>query len=61
MYAGMDVVGLDLQPRRNVQPAAAVFFVVFIFMSSFFVVNLFIGVIVDGFNQVSACLGVSRW
>lgn len=39
----MDVRGLDLQPSREASPSNALFFIAFVYIGSFFTVNLFIG------------------
>lgn len=43
---------VDQQPVRENNMAAYMFFIVFIISGSFFVLNLFIGVIIDNFNQL---------
>jgi len=43
---------VDQQPVRENNLAAYLFFIVFIISGSFFVLNLFIGVIIDNFNQL---------
>eukprot|EP01050_Picozoa_sp_SAG11_P006731 SAG11_NODE_535_length_8688_cov_2.395809_2_plen_1974_part_00 len=53
MYVAMDVTTVDVQPQRDVNKAAVVFFVAFIFICSFAVVNLFIGVLVHLFGVSS--------
>ena len=40
MYAAMDSTGMGSQPRRNTNPAASLYFVVFILFGSFLVMNL---------------------
>lgn len=56
MYSAMDYVPGDPvkgghQPVLNANPGAAFFFIIFIVVCSFFVTNLFVGVIVDSINQ----------
>lgn len=46
MYQGMDMVGPDLQPVREAHPYAALYFVTFVFVSAFFLSNLFVGVLI---------------
>jgi hypothetical protein len=53
MYAAMDSTGMGSQPRRNTNPAASLYFVVFILFGSFLVMNLFVGAVVDNFNRQS--------
>lgn len=42
----------DKQPRRDYNYAANIFYVVFITMGSFFILNLFIGVIIENFSRL---------
>jgi len=44
-HLGMDARGVDKQPHRNAQGQAAIFFVVFILLTTFFLNGLFIGVV----------------
>ena len=46
------VLQVGLQPLPNTSPVYAVFFVCFIIVGSFFVLNLFVGVAIDKFNQM---------
>ena len=46
MYATVDATSEDHAPQRNAQPAHVLFFIVFIVIGTFFLVNIFIGVIV---------------
>lgn len=58
MYSAVDATGMGLQPLRNQQPQACIYFILFIIVGSFFVLNLFVGVIIDKFNMMQAeCLG----
>jgi len=51
LYAGQDATGIDMQPNVENQYYSSIFFVIFIFMGSFFTLNLFIGVIIDNFQD----------
>lgn len=51
MYAAVDSVGQDKGPKENNRPIVSLVFIVFIFITTFFVMNLFISVIVDKFNE----------
>ncbi|XP_047731112.1 sodium channel protein type 11 subunit alpha [Prionailurus viverrinus] len=51
MYAAVDSRGKELQPGFEENPQNYLFFVAFIIFGSFFTLNLFIGVIIDNFNQ----------
>ena len=48
----MDATGIDKQPEREHNFAAYLYFVIFITLGSFFILNLFIGVIIDNFNRL---------
>jgi hypothetical protein len=52
MFNAIDSQGVDLGPKRDNRPEVAIIFVVFIFLTTFFVMNLFISVIVDKFNYI---------
>lgn len=47
MYNGIDAVGIDKQPVLNNDPYICIFFIVFIVVGSFFILNLIVGVIID--------------
>ncbi|XP_044531444.1 sodium channel protein type 11 subunit alpha [Gracilinanus agilis] len=51
MYAAVDSRKVEEQPFFEANVAAYLYFVVFIIFGSFFTLNLFIGVIIDNFNQ----------
>uniref|UniRef100_A0A3P9QGB2 Sodium channel protein n=1 Tax=Poecilia reticulata TaxID=8081 RepID=A0A3P9QGB2_POERE len=51
MYAAVDSRNVEDQPRYEVNIYMYIYFVVFIIFGSFFTLNLFIGVIIDNFNQ----------
>ncbi|KAK6310122.1 hypothetical protein J4Q44_G00200030 [Coregonus suidteri] len=51
MYAAVDSRNMDDQPDYEVNLYMYLYFVVFIIFGSFFTLNLFIGVIIDNFNQ----------
>jgi hypothetical protein len=50
MFSGIDAVGIDLQPIYNYSQIWTVFFVIFIIFGSFFITNLFVGVVISKFN-----------
>ena len=52
MYHSVDAVAEGLQPRLNYNEGAALFYVVFIIIGAFFVMNLFVGVTIDKFNEM---------
>ncbi|XP_016804952.3 sodium channel protein type 9 subunit alpha isoform X4 [Pan troglodytes] len=57
MYAAVDSVNVDKQPKYEYSLYMYIYFVVFIIFGSFFTLNLFIGVIIDNFNQQKKKLG----
>lgn len=52
MADSVDARGVDLQPQREANLYAYIYFVIFIICGSFFTLNLFIGVIIDNFNML---------
>ena len=50
MQTSMDVTGVGTSPARNASVHNASFFVLYVVVGGIFVMNLFIGFIVDGFN-----------
>jgi len=51
MYHSVDMTEIDLQPVRDFNKFYCIFFVLFIIVGSFFVMNLFVGVTIDKFNE----------
>uniref|UniRef100_A0A8C3TBI7 Sodium channel protein n=1 Tax=Chelydra serpentina TaxID=8475 RepID=A0A8C3TBI7_CHESE len=51
MYAAVDSRGVKQQPQMEDNLYMYLYFVVFIIFGSFFTLNLFVGVIIDNFNQ----------
>jgi hypothetical protein len=49
MFAASDIVGVDVQPERDHSPLAAYYFVIYIALTSFFFVELFVGAIFQRF------------
>ena len=52
MYLAVDAVGPHKAPKRDHQPAAALYFIAFIFCTTFFIMNLFVGVVIEYFNKI---------
>jgi hypothetical protein len=52
MYDGMDATEIDSQPKENTNPAFTVYFVLYMIVGSLFVMNLFVGVVIDNFNKI---------
>ena len=53
MYNGVDSRSPELVPVRDNNPPIAFFFVVFEIVANFFILNLFVGIILDNFAQIS--------
>uniref|UniRef100_A0A3B4D7M8 Sodium channel protein n=1 Tax=Pygocentrus nattereri TaxID=42514 RepID=A0A3B4D7M8_PYGNA len=51
MYAAVDSRAVSEQPIKEINLYMYLYFVIFIIFGSFFTLNLFIGVIIDNFNQ----------
>ncbi|XP_041421715.1 sodium channel protein type 5 subunit alpha isoform X3 [Xenopus laevis] len=51
MYAAVDSREIEQQPIYEINKYMYLYFVIFIIFGSFFTLNLFIGVIIDNFNQ----------
>ncbi|XP_026503337.1 sodium channel protein type 2 subunit alpha-like isoform X11 [Terrapene carolina triunguis] len=51
MYAAVDSINVSTQPKYEENLYMYLYFVIFIIFGSFFTLNLFIGVIIDNFNQ----------
>eukprot|EP01062_Namystynia_karyoxenos_P079240 TRINITY_DN8319_c1_g3_i1.p1 TRINITY_DN8319_c1_g3~~TRINITY_DN8319_c1_g3_i1.p1 ORF type:complete len:2368 (+),score=863.33 TRINITY_DN8319_c1_g3_i1:64-7104(+) len=47
MYLGIDTVGPYQAPRRDNSPFAALYFLIFVVFGAFFIINMFIGVLID--------------
>ena len=60
MANAVDATGEEEQPRYEEHFLAYIYFMIFIVFGSFFSLNLFIGVIIDNFNQQKLkCAGAS--
>uniref|UniRef100_A0A673IDS4 Sodium channel protein n=1 Tax=Sinocyclocheilus rhinocerous TaxID=307959 RepID=A0A673IDS4_9TELE len=57
MYAAVDSRGVEEQPVKEINLYMYIYFVIFIIFGSFFTLNLFIGVIIDNFNQQKRMIG----
>ncbi|XP_016313568.1 voltage-dependent T-type calcium channel subunit alpha-1I-like, partial [Sinocyclocheilus anshuiensis] len=51
MYHGLDAVGIDQQPVINNNPWMLLYFISFLLIVSFFVLNMFVGVVVENFHK----------
>lgn len=52
MLNGMDSRGIDQQPKRNAQAYYCLYFIAFMVVGFLFLMNLFVGVIIDNFNKI---------
>ncbi|XP_016296401.1 sodium channel protein type 4 subunit alpha A-like [Sinocyclocheilus anshuiensis] len=57
MYAAVDSREVEEQPSYEINLYMYLYFVIFIIFGSFFTLNLFIGVIIDNFNQQKSKFG----
>ncbi|CAG9864964.1 unnamed protein product [Phyllotreta striolata] len=51
MYTGLDAVGVDKQPKVNYSEWRLLYFISFILLVGFFVLNMFVGVVVENFHR----------
>ncbi|CAF0857896.1 unnamed protein product [Rotaria sordida] len=51
MYNGIDAVDVDMQPIRNYNVAKLLYFISFLLLVGFFVLNMFVGVVVENFHK----------
>uniref|UniRef100_A0A1I8GAZ5 Voltage-dependent T-type calcium channel subunit alpha-1G n=1 Tax=Macrostomum lignano TaxID=282301 RepID=A0A1I8GAZ5_9PLAT len=54
MYTGLDAVGEDMQPQENYNEFLLVYFISFLLLVGFFVLNMFVGVVVENFHKCRA-------
>ena len=52
MYNGIDSRGIDLQPEKDANLSTIIFFLGFMIVGSQFIINLFVGVVIDNFNLI---------
>jgi len=57
MHKGIDSTGIDNQPKENNNRIGAIYFILFIIIGSFFILNLFVGVVISTFNLQKESLG----
>lgn len=50
MFAVVDSNKIDLVPERNLHPGYIVYFGIFMIVGSLFILNLFVGVVINTFN-----------
>ncbi|CAL4059400.1 unnamed protein product, partial [Meganyctiphanes norvegica] len=51
MYTGLDAVGVDQQPIENFSQWRLLYFISFLLLVGFFVLNMFVGVVVENFHR----------
>jgi len=52
MYNAVDSVQLDSQPKENNQLWFSLFFISFMIIGNIFILNLFVGIVIDKFNRL---------
>ena len=57
MNEGVDSVDIDMEPVKNNNMFWAIFFMVFIVLGNFLILNLFVGVVISTFNREKEILG----
>jgi hypothetical protein len=57
MWAGVDTNGIDKQPITNNKPYWVLFFILFLLFGALFIMNLFVGVVINTFNEERERLG----
>ena len=51
MFDAVDAVGYDIVPRTEYNGMISLLYLIFIFLTTFFIMNMFVSVIVDKFNE----------
>ena len=54
MHSGIDSTGVEMQPKANENLYFILYFVAFMIIGSQFIINLFVGVVIDNFNTIKA-------
>ena len=57
MYSAIDSRGVDEVPKQNSTPYLSFYFVLFIIVGSFFMTNVFVGVMISTYNREKEKLG----
>jgi hypothetical protein len=52
MHHGIDSTGVGMQPKKNANLSTVVFFIAFMIVGSQFIMNTFVGVVIDNFNTI---------
>lgn len=59
MYQAIAATNPDFEPEKGRNPAWAYFFIGFMVVGSFFILNLFVGIVINTFNREKEVLGRS--
>ena len=51
MYSGVDAVGVDEQPQRDYSKWNVLYFVAFLLLAGFVVLNMLVGIVVENFHK----------
>ena len=54
MYTGIDAFGVDMQPQENHNEWMLLYFISFLLLVDFFVLNMFVGVVIENFHKCRA-------
>ena len=57
MHSAIDQRGIDMQPVRDYNRLWAIYFVIFLILGAFFVLELFVGVIIENFSRLREMKG----
>merc|ERR1719487_2527997 len=60
MYQGVDTVKVDYQPQPNNRIGMILFFVSFLLVGGFFILNMFVGVIVENFRKAQSAADAAK-
>jgi hypothetical protein len=57
MFSAADAIAIDVQPARDASPLSAYFYVLYVAVTSFFFVELFVGAVFQRFRTCYGLLG----
>jgi hypothetical protein len=57
MYKAISTNGIDMEPIKANRPSWSFFFIAFMVVGSFFILNLFVGIVINTFNREKEVLG----
>ena len=52
MYCGIDTAGIEVMQSYNNRPWLSLYFISFIVIGKIFIMNLFVGIVIDKFNRL---------